>query len=112
VLISLNSPEFGLFLLVVIAFIMAMLLHVTTEHYWRASLIAATISGLIWTGLAAVINRWDAYIGIAWLFATFWAFVISCLVGVPFRVRRSARRGSAEGSGTSRSGPTGGEGDA
>jgi hypothetical protein len=86
---SLNSPALGLALLVVIATTVSLLLHARNSRYWGVSAVAGTVSGVLWTGLTLVISAPTSLVGVSWVFGTFWAFVISCLVGIPFRLRRS-----------------------
>ena len=85
---SLNSEAFGLALLIVVATTISIALHAMSARYWRMCALAALAAGIVWMGFSLLIGAVDALIGVAWFFATFWAFVMSCLVGIPFRLRR------------------------
>ena len=85
-----NSPAVGLITLVVVAVGSAVFWHSRVRRYWDAAARSALTAGVVWSIFGGVVQTatvgyLDSLFLVAFLFATFWAFVIACLVGLGFR---------------------------
>ena len=79
----------GVFVLIVVATISAIVWHWRVRDHWRATSLSAVQAGL--TTLVIIValeGLRDPLIAIAGVFAVFWSFVIAYVVGLLFRASR------------------------